>query len=1015
MAAFVACLTLLELALPLASASAQEPAAPAGQQRVLVESVEVEGNRRLRDEDILYHIQTRPGDVYNEAQIQRDYQALLNLPFFDKTKVRVATTDGPRGGKVVIFEVVELPVIRELTFKGLKSIGEADVLKEFREQRVGVTKETTYDPVKVNNARRVIKELLSQHGHPNAVVEAVSEEVSQTSVALTFDVDERDRVRIVDIEFEGNTHFSDGELRGAMKLVKEAGLMSRFRGQDILHLEKLDYDLRKNVVDHMRSKGYLEARTGEPRVEGLGPKRTGFPILPLPIISSTDEGLRVVIPVVEGKLYRLGEIKIEGNSIYSEELIRQVIGLQAGEVANGARIGKAVYEDLKNLYGRSGFIQYEPDITPEFKPNPQKPEEGIADFTITINEGKQFTLRRLEFLGNTFTRDNVLRREVAVNEGDIFDRQLWEFSVLKLNQLGFFDPIDKEKDAELRPDEEKGEVDINLRVSERGRNQIAFNGGVSGIGGSFFGLDYSTNNLLGRGESLSFQFAFGNRQKSILFSFTEPYIKDRPISVGFSLYTQSQKFFGEGTFLSQNQQAIGGAFGDTTSFLTADEENLFTQKTLGGSLYATSPLSEFWRPRSRRFVQIARASRIGLSYAFSQSSIEEPPVNEQNNPNTLIPIVFKQSNIATSRVTPSFVYDTRNGTIDPTQGSQVAASLAFAGLGGDVRTIQPTLSFTSFRAVRRKRSERPEVFGFRLVAGHVRSFGLTSKIVEAQTNSLSFINGVPIYERFFLGDEFTIRGYNVRSISPIAPLDVFVTTQSVSVSGTPSGDLVAVGSLPESLRSQLVALGTFTGPSGANSVLIDRQFRFLGGDTQLLGNFEYRIPIFGPVALAAFADIGTAFNLTTPPDQTFSTEFLADQPLLNASGGLNGLVKRRFPQLAQLASNGGLIVQGDRLITQEEFTALQRVGPLDPVNGLPFGLQPVFLRGQAQTNTVARLSQSLFSKISDYRSSVGLEMRIQMPVINVPFRFIYAINPNAQDTLVQEKKRVFRFSIGRTF
>ena len=1017
MAAFVACLMLLNTALPTASARAQEPAPAAAptQQRVLVEEVQIEGNRRLRDEDILYHIQTRPGDTYNEAQIQRDYQALLNLPFFDKTKVRVSTTDGPRGGKIVIFEVVELPVIRELTFKGLKSIGEADVLKEFREQRVGIAREQTFDPVKVNNAKRVIKELLAQHGHPNATVEAVTEEVSATSTALTFNVDEGDRVRVVEIQFEGNQHFSDGELRGAMKLVKEAGLLTRFRGQDILHLEKLDYDLRKNVVDYMRSKGYLEARTGEPRVEGLGPRRTGFPVLPLPIISSTDEGLRVTIPVTEGKLYRLGEIKIEGNSIYSEELIRQVIGLKPGEIANGQRISKAVYEDLKNLYGRSGFIQYEPDISPEFKPNPQNPNEGIADFTITINEGKQFTLRRLEFIGNTYTRDNVLRREVAVNEGDIFDRQLWEFSVLKLNQLGFFDPIDKDKDAELRPDEEKGEVDINLRVSERGRNQIAFNGGLSGIGGSFFGLDYSTNNLLGRGESLSFQFAFGNRQKSILFSFTEPYVKDRPISVGFSLYTQSQKFFGEGTFLSQNQSAINGAFGDLTSFLTTDEQNLFTQKTLGGSVYATSPLSEFWRPRTRRYVEIARASRIGLSYAFSRSSIEEPPVNAQNNPNTFIPQVFTQPDISTSRVTPSFVYDTRNGTIDPTQGSQLAASIAAAGLLGDVRTIEPTLSFINFRPVRRKRSQHPEVFGFRIVAGHVRSWGLTSKISEAQNSSLAFINGVPIYERFFLGDEFTIRGYNVRSISPIAPLDVFVTSRNVSVSGTPSGALVAVDGLPAGLQQQLVALGTFTGPTGSNVVQIDRQFRFLGGDTQLLGNFEYRIPIFGPVALAAFADIGSAFNLTTGSDQTFSTSFLADQPFLTPRGGLNGLIKSRYPQLAYLQSNGGLLTQGDRLITQEEFTALTRVGPLDPITGLPFGVQPVFLRGEAQSNTVARISQSLFSKIGDYRSSLGLELRIQMPVINVPFRFIYAINPNAQSTLVEEKKRVFRFSIGRTF
>src|SRR5919205_3586075 len=335
-AAFLGCLMLLDMALPLRSARAQEP--QGSTQQRLVEEVQVEGNRRLRDEDILYHVQTRKGDVYNDEQIKRDFQALLNLPFFDKTETRVAVTDGPRGGKVVIFYVKELPIIRDLTFKGLKSVGEADLLKEFREQRVGVTKETTYDPVKVNNAKRVIKELLAQHGHPNATIDANVEEVSQTSVALTFDVDEGDRVRVVEIDFEGNEHFSDGELRGALKLVKEAGLITRFKGQDILHLDKLDYDLHQNVRGYMASKGYLEARTGEPRVEGLGQRRTGFPVLPLPIISSSDEALRVTVPVSEGRLYRLGQIKIEGNSIYSEEVIRQVIGLKTGEVANGQRI-----------------------------------------------------------------------------------------------------------------------------------------------------------------------------------------------------------------------------------------------------------------------------------------------------------------------------------------------------------------------------------------------------------------------------------------------------------------------------------------------------------------------------------------------------------------------------------------------------------------------------------------------------------------------------------------------------
>lgn len=1019
-AALVGCLMLINMALPVlrVEARGQEPSAPSSQGEI-VEDVLIEGNRRLRDEDVLYHIQTRAGDPFNAEQVQRDLQTILNLPWFDKTATRVLTEPGPRGGRLVIFEVKELPVIRGLEFEGLKSVGEADVLKAFREQRVGVSKETSYDPVKVNNAKRVLRELLAERGHPNAEINVDVEEFSQTSVALTFNIDEGDRVRVVDIDFEGNQVFSDGELRSAMKLVKEAGLISRFKGEDILHLDKLDYDLKVNVRNHMMSKGYLEARTGEPRVEGLGPKRTGFPVLPIPLLSSTDEGLRVTVPVIEGKLYRLGEIKIEGNSIFSEEVIRQVIGLRTGEVANGQRITKALAEDLNKLYGRSGFIQYTYEVSPEFKPNPQNPSEGIADFTVTIDEGKQFTLRRLEFQGNTFTRDNVLRREVAVNEGDTFDQTLWEFSVLKLNQLGFFDPIDEKRDVERRADEERGEVDINLRVTERGRNQIAFNGGISGIGGSFFGLEYSTNNLLGRGESLSFQFAFGNRQKSFLFSFTEPYIQDRPISVGFSIFTESRKFFGEGTLLSQNPDALSGIGGSVIDFFNVSEENLFTQKSTGGSLFASAPLWEFWKPRSRRFVQISRSSRIGLSYSISQSSIEDPPINEAANPGTFIPRVFAQPSILTSRVTPSFVYDTRNASIDPTQGRQVAFSLAVAGAGGDVRTFQPNITYTQFIPVRRKRSQSPEVFGFRLVAGHVGSFGVTNKIREAQASSLSFINGVPIFERFFLGDEFTIRGYNVRSISPIVPLDVFVTSRNVRLSATPFGDVQPIEGLSDSLRQQLTTIGTFTGASGNNSVLISRDFRFLGGDTQLLGNFEYRIPIFGPVQIAAFADIGTAFNLRNPADQIFSTEFLPDQPFLTTFGvgGLSSLAIRRNPQLAFVSSFGGpaLLVQGDRLLSREQFAQLSRLGPVDPATGLPFGIQPVFLRGEAQTNTVARLSQSIFSKIGDYRSSLGAELRIQLPVVNVPFRFIYAYNPNARSDFIRERKTAFRFSIGRTF
>src|SRR5690349_9215374 len=220
----------------------QTPTQPQPQQQRIVENVDIIGNRRLRKDDILYYIQTRPGDPYNVDQVQRDYQTLLSLTFFDKTATRVLTENGPRGGVNIIFEVKELPIIRDLTFEGLKSVPESDVLKAFRERRVGVSKESIYDPVKVRNAMRVMKELLAEGGHPNATIEESTEEVSATSLAITFKVNEGERVRVVKIDFEGNTVFSDGQLRGAMKLVKEAGLVTRFKGSDILHRDKLEYD-----------------------------------------------------------------------------------------------------------------------------------------------------------------------------------------------------------------------------------------------------------------------------------------------------------------------------------------------------------------------------------------------------------------------------------------------------------------------------------------------------------------------------------------------------------------------------------------------------------------------------------------------------------------------------------------------------------------------------------------------------------------------------------------------------
>lgn len=998
-------------------------------QQQLVEAVDIQGNRRLRDEDLLYYIQTRPGDTLDRAQLERDLQSLLVLDFFDKSATRVLTEEGVRGGVNVIFEVRELPIIRDLQFEGTKAVQESDILKAFRENRVGISKESVYNPVKVRNASRTIRELLAAKGYPNAKIDIKEEEVSATSVAITFEIEQGERSRIADIEFVGNEKFKDSELRGQLQYVRKSGLISRFKGQDILDRQKLEYDLNKNVVQYMQSKGYLNARVGEPQVEALGRRRTGL-FLPVPFLSSVDDTLRVNVPVTEGKIYRLGNVKIEGNSIFSEQQILAIINLKKGEIVDGKQLREALYETLKKFYGAQGFINYSADLDLDLQDNAANAAEGVANFNISIDEGKQFSLRRLEFAGNTFTRDNVLRREMLINEGDIYNQQAYEYSVLRLNQTGYFDPIDKEKDVEIRTNEEDGTVDLVQKVKERGRQQIQFNGGISGVTGTFFGLEYSTNNLLGRGEVLGLNAGIGNRQTSVQLSFTEPYFRDRPISVGFSFFLFRQKFFGEGTLLSNNVDAQVGAY-STLGFFQTDERNLFTRNTYGATLFASAPLSEFFFLRKRRFTQF---SRVGLTYQFSATTIKDPPVNADNNAATFIPTVFRQPNIITSRITPTFVYDSRDYAgdgNDPVKGSRMTLGFSFTGLGGDVRTYQPTVEYISFIPVRRKRSKNPEVFGFRLSVGHIGTFATKDKIRNA--NSLSFVNGVPIFERYFLGDEYTVRGYGTRTIGPIAPTTSYITSRNVALSQSPSGDIVAPdGGIRSDVVASLLQRGIFTGIGGANSFPMQRSINYVGGDTQLLGNFEYRVPIFGPVSAAAFADIGSAFNLQKGSAQSLNSDFIADdrivgagtltQALLNSnpelSAAYNELLRRLILNQTPV---GNITLLPSIAVTPNGELATQTYirQNLNNLNNIRY----LFLRGEVQTNTLIDVPRSASASIGDFRTSIGAELRVQVPVVNVPFRLIFAYNPTAKKTLdvgtfslpLDEKRFNMRFSVGRTF
>ncbi len=967
-------------------------------QETFVEDVEIRGNRRIPRESILYYVQSKPQDRFDQSLAQRDLQAILQMGLFDPLATKLFIEDGPRGGKIIIFQVKEYPIIRDLQYRGLKSATESDVLTRFKERRVQVSKESQFDPAKANGARVVLRELLAEKGHPDAKVEVEVEDISATTVALVFSVEEGPRVRVKQIEFIGDRDgFSQRRLRGAMKLVKEAGLISTFTSKDIFFRDKLLDDLER-VRFFLGTKGYLQAKISEPKVEPAGTVSGGL-IIPIPGLRKTGPGLKITVPIEVGRRYKISKVEEKGVTIFQPGIVSAVSGLRVGEYIDAKKIQENVYKGVKDYYGVYGYIQADVNFIPKYID--KSAEEGEIEVTLEVEEGRQFTLRRLEFIGNTNTRDVVLRREVLLNEGDPYNKRFWDLSLLRLNQLGLFEEV-KDKDAITRTNDRDQTVDIDLQVKEKGRQQIQLNGGVSGFAGSFFGVEYSTNNLLGYGESLSLALSGGNRQLYAMVGFTEPYLLGKPISLGIQLFTQKAQFVGQGFNFSNAAQALQASFFGLSSI---DADTLFTQRTAGGTVSLSGPLQLF----TKRFPNFSRFTRLGLSYSLTTNSIEDPKVNRDADPNNDIPVTFTQPRIITSRVTPSIYYNTKNSYMDATRGQSLFLGFSLSGgvLGGDVNTFSPSLEYQLFLPVLRRRTEKPHVLAMRFRADHIRTFG-----TPFDTNSLSFVGGIPIFERFYLGGEFDIRGYNFRSISPVVPSTSFLSTKNVVAKIPDPSDSTKLIDAPAGTVSPTVlrnytfeSPGTQTAPgttcgqtpnqaNGCNVVNAGQFYTPIGGDTQFIYNVEYRVPVISVLSIAAFADLGTSFNARKYTDQVVSTNFIN-----------------------QTITPTGLVLNpAGRAATEEEVAN----APKDPL-GNSIGFRRIYLTGDSRDYSILRSSQQNVKFLSDLRSSMGLEFRVQMPVINVPFRLIFAYNPQAKTDITDptvlflERRTVVRFSVGRTF
>jgi outer membrane protein insertion porin family len=309
----------------------------------------------------------------------------------------------------------------------------------------------------------------------------------------------------------------------------------------------------------------------------------------------------IVVPVEEGRQYRLHKINFQGVKLFRtpETLMKPLFGMQEGDIFSTAKLRKGL-ENMRKLYGEFGYIDFVPEPSFDVIPNSTN-----IDLTLTADEGHQFFVRRIDFSGNVTTRDKVIRRELLLDEGDMFNSRLWDLSILRLNQLGYFEQLKAEEAADIKRNTQTNTVDITLKVKERGKNSIGLNGGVSGIAGSFMGFDYSTNNFLGLGETLSLAAQLGTRMRSVSLGFTEPYFLDRPLQLGGEVHMTRFDF-------NQGREYSILAGQDLTSIFNAlGQNNLlnYVQNGHGFSVSASYPLR-------RSF------ARVGITYGYDNSNIK---------------------------------------------------------------------------------------------------------------------------------------------------------------------------------------------------------------------------------------------------------------------------------------------------------------------------------------------------------------------------------------------------------
>ena len=492
-----------------------------------IDSISVSGIKTFSDQTVISYSQLRRGQKINIPgdEISSIIKKLWNLQLFSDINFYVTKFDGDRVGLEI--EIEELPTLGEVKITGLKS-SKIDPLIDETELTPGKKLSESF----LTNTKNYIINKFKKDGFINTKVNfnMLEDSLKSNTFKILVSVDLGERVKIKDIDFEGNKIFSDKKLRSQLKKTKKSFPLRFWKKSKLLEDEYAED--KQNLLDFFKEKGYRDAR-----------------IIKDSLSMNDDNTLSINFKVEEGNRYYFGDINFLGNSIYSDFQLAQILGIKKGDAYNGVLLKKRIADekpdanDLSNLYQNNGYLFSSINAVEV------SAENDTIDFEIRVNEGKIAQFNKISVIGNTKTNDHVIFRELRTKPGELYSKDMVVRTVRELGQLGFFDAENINPDFK-NVDPNAGTVDIEYGLTEAGASQIELQGGYGG--GGFIGtLGLSFNNFsmknifnldtykplpMGDGQSLSLRLQASQFYSTYSFSFAEPWLGGRqPVQFSTSL------------------------------------------------------------------------------------------------------------------------------------------------------------------------------------------------------------------------------------------------------------------------------------------------------------------------------------------------------------------------------------------------------------------------------------------------------------------------------------------------